>query len=449
MHLIRRSILLPLVLAAGVACTPVPGPPATTADQAMVHHVADTSAPRPSEPEADELIDHQEPVDPAAATPEDPTSTAPEGEPFDGEPAAPVTTAPVTTTGATTTRPSTSTAPTTAAPEGGPPAPTFEAPNLISARSSPASDEAATADGHDDAVNAAQLTVLERGHVDLIEVTRDGDALRVQVKDDTGPSVAFRSPEQVQVRVGDGARTEVPDGPFGFLGAPGSPVYLLPQVQDPDLIWPGWSTERLTAGQVVGDAVRLRMVGVDGPGELALFTTDQFGSPTVLFDSDGEADQVSVPIRTHAHSNWAFSAAGVHRVTFEVAADLPGAGPRATRVTYVFLVGNAAAPVDPGTVAPPTVVDPDGDVQGGPGAPGTDRAASPTGGADTTGTARTGGASTGGSAVAGSGTGSLARTGGSADTMVLMGLGLVMSGLLVSGTAAVTVRRRPLRTVRG
>lgn len=436
MHLIRRSILLPAVLAAAAACAPTPGPsPATVADRDVTHQVVDIAVPESSVPgSTDVSID---PTDPA--------------EPVDSRPAttAPPATATSTTATSTTEPPAVGpTDPPLAVPSPDTPPPTPAPASAAPTPSTSTPGELATANGGDGAVSAAQLTVLERGHVDLIEVTREGNALRVQVKDDTGPSVAFRSPEQVQVRVGDGARTEVPDGPFGFLGAPGSPVYLLPQVQDPDLIWPGWSTERLTAGQVVGDAVRLRLVGVDGPGELALFTTDQFGSPTVLFDSDGTADQVSVPIRTHAHSNWAFSAAGVHRVTFEVAADVPGAGPTATRVTYVFLVGNTAAPVDPGTVAPPAVVDPDGEVQGGPGAPGADGVAPPTG---APGTAGTGGASTGSAASggSGSGSGSLARTGGSADTMVLMGLGLVVSGLLVSGTAAVAVRRRSPRTVRG
>ena len=201
----------------------------------------------------------------------------------------------------------------------------------------------------------AQPVVLERGHVDLVEVTVDGTALRVSVKDDTQPTGAvFRSPSDVQLRVPPSAQIEVPAGPFGFLGPQGSTVHLLPQVQDPDLIWPGWSTERISAGQLDGDMIRMRLVGVDGPGPVALFTTDQFGSPSVLFDSDGGgANQITVPIRTHAHASWSFGAPGVYRVTIEVAATVAGASPASTTATYVFLVGDAATPVEPGSIPPP------------------------------------------------------------------------------------------------
>jgi hypothetical protein len=42
--------------------------------------------------------------------------------------------------------------------------------------------------------------------------------------------------------------------PFGFLPSPGT-VYMLPQTQDPNLIWPRWSTELIPAGS---SAVRCR-----------------------------------------------------------------------------------------------------------------------------------------------------------------------------------------------
>jgi len=191
--------------------------------------------------------------------------------------------------------------------------------------------------------------------VDLVEVTVDGTALRVSVKDDTQLTGAvFRSPSDVQLRVPDSAQIKVPAGPFDFLGPQGSTVHLLPQVQDPDLIWPGWNTERISAGQLDGDMIRMRLGRVDGPGPIALFTTDQFGSPSILFDSDGGgANQITVPIRTHAHANWSFGAPGVYRVTIEVAARVAGASPASTTATYVFLVGDAATPVDPGSIPPP------------------------------------------------------------------------------------------------
>jgi surface-anchored protein len=281
----------------------------------------------------------------------------------------------------------------------------------------------------DAALRAAQAPlVLTRGHVDLVEVTRDGSRLVVSVKDDTtGGAPVYRSPAEVQLRVPDGSRTEVPPGAFAFLGAAGSQVFLLPQVQDPDLVWPGWSTERLGPGQLAGDAVRLRLVGVEGPGSLAVFTTDQFGSPRVLFDSDGGApDEISVPIRTHAHANWAFSAAGVHRVTLDVLGDLAGAGPTATRITYVFLVGDAAAPVPVEQVPPPVTVAPDATPTP---PPGTDQPGAPTGAGSAAPTTRSvPGSRSASAAAAAAGSGRLATTGAPSDRLLLVGTVLVVLG---------------------
>lgn len=278
--------------------------------------------------------------------------------------------------------------------------------------------------------------MIARGHVDLIEVTREGAALRVSVKDEsTGTGAVFRSPEQVQLRVPDAARIQVPSGPFGFLGPAGSEVFMLPQVQDPDLVWPGWSTERLSTGQLAGDAVRLRLVGVQGPGKVVVFTTDQFGGPSVLFDSSGPPDrELVVPIRTHAHANWAFGAAGVYRLTVEVSGDLVGAGPTTTRATYVVLVGDATAPVAGDSVAPPSSVPAGGAGAGPPPSPAPDRAG-------VTGPATPAPSAVPGAGAAGSPTGSLARTGADSHRLALAGSLAVLAGLIATRVAGRRHRR--------
>jgi surface-anchored protein len=282
---------------------------------------------------------------------------------------------------------------------------------------------------------AAEPLVIERGHVDLVEVTRNGTGLAVAVKDDTGGSAVYRSPAQVQLRVPEASLTDVPGGAFDFLGPAGTRVHLLPQVQDPSLVWPGWSTERLSASEVVGDAVRLRLVGVEGPGNLAVFTTDQFGAPKVLMDSDGGgANEIGVPIRTHAHANWAFDTAGVHRVTIDVIGEIAGSGLTATRVTYVFLVGDATAPVPADQVPAPTTVEPGGTVVpvAGNGA-GAEVAGSVSGasGVDRASTGRSTAAS------------ALARTGGDGRQLFLGGSFLLVVGVAMAGLGR-SVRRRSL-----
>lgn len=307
-------------------------------------------------------------------------------------------------------------------------------PESVSVGVEPSLAAAAVVQGATDAV------VLSRGHVDLIEVTVDSGALRMQVKDETAGAAVYRSPELVQLRVLEAARTTVPSAQFGLLGAVGSAVYLLPQIQDADLVWPGWSTERIPGGAVDGDAIAMRLVGSEGPGSVAVFTTDQFGAPTVLFDGGGPApDEIVVPIHTHAHANWAFTAAGTYQLTFEVAATVDGAA-TSTRATYVVLVGDAATPPPAGTVGPPTVT-------GGP-----NGAGSAAGGAASAGS-HNGGAVVGSSGVSGgpatgtgpgAGSGALASTGVSSLAVASTGLVLIVVGMSILVVRQLAgFRRRP------
>jgi surface-anchored protein len=405
--------------------------------------VACAAPPPPPLPEELTVVTVSEP----SATVTD--AVADRADELDGVSSTTTTTMPITDPPGPTITTSTTTTTTTVAPDTVPAAIVAAAPPTVTGMIEPlpsarvagtiAPPQALASSGASLRAAPAPL-VLARGHVDLVEVTREGSRLVVSVKDDTaGGAPVYRSPAEVQLRVPDGSRTEVPSGPFSFLGAAGSQVFLLPQVQDPDLVWPGWSTERLGAGELVGDAVRLRLVGVEGPGSLAVFTTDQFGSPRVLFDSDdGAPDEVSVPIRTHAHANWAFSAAGVHRVTVDVLGDLDGAGPTATRVTYVFLVGDAAAPVPVDQVPPPVAVAPDGTP-----APssGREQAGAPTGAGPAAPT--TGSVPGSRTAAAAAGAGRLATTGAPGDRLLLLGLLLVaVGGAVVAADRAVRRRAR-------
>ncbi len=54
--------------------------------------------------------------------------------------------------------------------------------------------------------------------------------------------------------MGLAARTTLPADPaFAFLGAVGSPVYILPQVQNPSLVFLGFGTEELPSGLFTAD----------------------------------------------------------------------------------------------------------------------------------------------------------------------------------------------------
>ncbi|MEU0077552.1 choice-of-anchor M domain-containing protein [Micromonospora tulbaghiae] len=192
------------------------------------------------------------------------------------------------------------------------------------------------------AASAAEKVVLSKGHTDAIDVRYEGGALSLEVHDDTVSPSVTRDPADVTFQVLPEAAMAVPADPrFAFLGPVGSQVWLLPLTQDPDLLWPGWNTTTLNSGVFEGNKVRLSLVDVRGPGDVTLFTQDAFGGPIMKFRSDdGLPDAIDVPVHTHAHSNWAFSAQGDYTLTFQADATLTGGTTVSTgRVDYSFVVG--------------------------------------------------------------------------------------------------------------
>jgi surface-anchored protein len=119
-------------------------------------------------------------------------------------------------------------------------------------------------------------------------------------------------------------------------------VWVLPQQQNPDLLFAGLSTEELLPGDFTADAVTISLRDVRGPGSVSVFTEDAFGRPEVLFDSgDGLPDAAPLPIGTHTHANWAFTEKGTYALTFKVTATLATTGVPVDSgaVTYLFEVG--------------------------------------------------------------------------------------------------------------
>jgi len=197
---------------------------------------------------------------------------------------------------------------------------------------------------------AGAAVVLQDGHVD-VAARMVGGALRMQVKDGTAGAgaVVWREPADTVLHARPASATTVPaGGAMSFLGAPGAPLWLLPQVQRAGLLWPGWNTEQLTPAEVAGP-VRWTLTGVEGPGSFALFTTGAFGAVDTLFDSgDGLPDAREIPLGTHAHGNWAFGAEGRYLLSFELRARTPSGATLVDARTVTVTVGA----VDPATGAP-------------------------------------------------------------------------------------------------
>lgn len=190
---------------------------------------------------------------------------------------------------------------------------------------------------------ASSRVVLDQGHVDVVDVAYEAGEFELHVHDETVEPGLERDPAEVLFRVLPGSRTAVPDDPaFAFLGAPGAPVWVLPQQENPELLFAGLSTEELEPGVFTADSVTFNLRRVEGPGRFSLFVEDTLGQPDVLFNSgDGLPDAASLPVATHQHANWAFTKAGTYKLTFRVTATLTATGQpvRSAAVTYLFKVG--------------------------------------------------------------------------------------------------------------
>jgi surface-anchored protein len=96
-------------------------------------------------------------------------------------------------------------------------------------------------------------------------------------------------------------------------------VWILPQTQDPNLLYLGLATEEILSGIFVGDEVSVNLISVSGPGTFSMYT-ESLGNPNVIFDSsDGisGADSVTLPVGTHQHFNFGFTAPGDYTIAFE------------------------------------------------------------------------------------------------------------------------------------
>jgi surface-anchored protein len=159
---------------------------------------------------------------------------------------------------------------------------------------------------------------------------RDEDARREYA----GQRAGYTDPLRATLLVSEFAAVEIPDDPaFAFLGEAGTLSWILPETQDPALLYAGFSTENKSAqigwqgdgvngaflvrglgqNQFIENTIRLSLASFSGPGQFHLYTLDEFGEPTVHFDTtDGLSalDFRDFSPALHAHFNFAFSAPG-------------------------------------------------------------------------------------------------------------------------------------------
>lgn len=204
-----------------------------------------------------------------------------------------------------------------------------------------------------DESSASDRHVIEAGHVDIGPRVVDG-RWTLQLRDDSQATPVWRTAEQTVLRVPDAARLPVPeDQAYAFLGEePGTPVFVLPQVEDDRMPWPGWSTQHPDALAAMTRGVEFRLESARGPGHMLMYVdSGAFEGPQVLWDSEQSGGQrVFAEANTHTHANWVFTRPGVYALTVSaVTTSAQGAELKDTRVLR-FAVGDATAAEDAFTV---------------------------------------------------------------------------------------------------
>ncbi|XTZ15802.1 TIGR03773 family transporter-associated surface protein [Micromonospora echinospora] len=211
--------------------------------------------------------------------------------------------------------------------------------------------------------------VIADGHVDM-GPQLSGDSWTIRIKDDRTSPPVWRETADVVLQVRDNAKITVPAG-ADFLGKQGDTVWLLPQSQQAGIVWPGWNTQHESVVSGVRGNVTWTLKGVDGPDRFALFLTGSFGKADVLFDSvKAFPQQLSIPLNTHAHGNWAFSKPGLYRLTVQMSGTTTAGKAVTDTKTLTIAVGDNTDPnggFGPGGGGTDGAGDDDGADQGGGG----------------------------------------------------------------------------------
>ena len=182
-------------------------------------------------------------------------------------------------------------------------------------------------------------TIFAEGELDLEVAFEEGEWELVGLDEANEQEICA---SDLIIRGTSATQTTVPEDPaYAFLGSPGAVVNVLPQEETEGVIFLGIAGDEIEAGTFEGDLVHLKLISMSGPGEVSLYSVDEFGSPTVFFNtSDGvdESDAFPVSVGGHSHQAWGFTQPGIYRIELRASGQVMGetASSVSDIVTFVF-----------------------------------------------------------------------------------------------------------------
>lgn len=187
-------------------------------------------------------------------------------------------------------------------------------------------------------------------HTDAVSAYLDAGKLVLETKADidvTGDGVidlgSRLTTRELLFHLSDQGKITVPDLPaYSFLGQPGSTIWMAPQTQNHQIIWPGFSTEDPNlSGKVQNNTFQVRLVTTEGPGNAEVYMQDGAQVKRV-FSSTASLPAWTIGVPQHTHMNWAFSKPGTYTFTFEMTGVVDGRTQTASN-HYTFVVGDLDA----------------------------------------------------------------------------------------------------------
>lgn len=171
--------------------------------------------------------------------------------------------------------------------------------------------------------------VIDQGHVDAFYVVNNGGQLQLGLKDDATGRGIMRRGDDVILGVKADARTDATKQVPGIEAE----TYYLPQVQNPNLLWPGWDTQQ------AGGPVDFHFT-IQGPGNIYVF--EEQGRTFSPVTTNGSLQLASGSVikqefPAHRHVSWAFTHPGTYYMTVQATSN----GLTSNAVRYTWQVGQA------------------------------------------------------------------------------------------------------------